>query len=823
MAPANVIDLTASSPLDATADATGRLVLVDNDQPVFIPDNHDPPSVSPLTDEQCFRRVLEIFPDISHDHVRGLLHGHDKPDGDGAVDNLPPHSYLRIDRVLEHLLSANSYPKQESNRTLKRKRECPVDPEAEFHKWEQQAVGVVPEPVKQLISDLLKTEFPEIPRNHIIETQSRQKSLFRSYVALAHDHDETHAGRRAYRHGRASKLLPHDDPDAEARARGWDHGSLAEELEVARRRVTGQRAQRIADDVRRQEEEANLQRAKDAGETAECSACFDDRPMNRQIHCDGPTTHFTCFDCAHTYISSEVGEARCNVVCPSGCGAGFAHSQLHLLPDTPLLDKLAQIRQEKDIRDAGLDDLAECPFCDYKVCLPPVETDFEFRCYNPDCEQVSCRRCKAVSHTPLSCEQHARDNPVNTRHTIEEAMTAALVRACNSCKKTFIKLDGCNKMRCPSCGHMQCYVCSSSITDYSHFQSHAGINGQPAPADAPARCPLSDDVEERHEREVQNAQAAATAAVVRDRPDLRPEDLEIPVSDAVKQDAAERRRRRNMYGGIALPRRRHGDPPGIRLPAGMMDDMDPYPHLPVGGQAEFQYQLLELEEMNRVRLARQHPFPNPVWVPRGAPEIGPRPPFAPILPIVPLAMPVPPLPHPPAADPRARYPYNPRPNRARRIAEAARRMEGRTRRMEDEVARAAVAEGARDGEIETARPRGVAAEAARATGAPPTQQTPLVPEDQLMILRRAMLEHGGGFARPGWDVGDVAGDAAAAAAVVGPELPAFEGARGVGGGGRGREEGVNGFDAAVGGAQLHMYVTAARPDGRPRYWMDMGH
>jgi len=110
------------------------------------------------------------------------------------------------------------------------------------------------------------------------------------------------------------------------------------------------------------------------------------------------------------------------------------------------LGKLAQLQQEKDIRDAGLDDLEDCPFCEYKAIMPPIEEDFEFRCANPECEKISCRRCKAISHIPVTCEEHAKDNTINSRHKIEEAMTAALVRSCNKCKKQFIKDYGCNKV-----------------------------------------------------------------------------------------------------------------------------------------------------------------------------------------------------------------------------------------------------------------------------------------------------------------------------------------------------------------------------------------
>lgn len=289
---------------------------------------------------------------------------------------------------------------------------------------------------------MLKAEFPEATHNLISEQLQVHRHLYQTYIALAKSKDGNEAlGWR----GRAPKGRL-ADADTIAANSGWN--ALSDELKAARKQVERLRADRRSEDAKNKAEQENLQRAIEAGETAECQACFEDLPMNRQIHCNGDTAHFTCFDCAMTYIKSEVGDSRCRVLCTAGCGAGFAHAQLHQLSDKKLLEKLEQLQQEKDIRDAGLD-LEECPFCEYKAELPPVDEDFEFRCLNPLCEKVSCRRCKSVSHIPQSCEEYAKENKLNTRHKIEEAMTAAMIRSCNKCKKQFIKEHGCNKMVCP--------------------------------------------------------------------------------------------------------------------------------------------------------------------------------------------------------------------------------------------------------------------------------------------------------------------------------------------------------------------------------------
>ena len=484
-----------------------------------------------VTADTCLQRVLEIFPDISHEHVVKLYNdfGHE-----GDYETLPGQA--RLDNIIEQLVSAPSYPKQEKGK-LKRKREPSID-ENDAKKWERQDRVPVPNYLLAQLRSMLKAEFPDIPKQYISDTLKIHQHFYQAYVALAKAKDN--------KTGTAWKGRPSSNADANMIAMNSGWPELVQELNAARFKIQQQRAERAADDARNQAEKQNLEWAIAAGDTSECSACFDDLPMNRQIHCNGPVAHFTCYDCVLTYIKTEVGESRCRVLCTAGCGAAFANDQLNKLSDKQLLEKLAQLQQEKDIRDAGLDDLEECPFCDYKAILPPIEEDFEFRCANPECEKVSCRRCKSVSHIPISCEQHAKDNKVNSRHKIEEAMTAALIRSCNQCKKQFIKDFGCNKMRCPSCGNMQCYVCSTSLKDYNHFDQGPSGHNQGS-----GKCPLYDNVEERHEREVKEAEAAARAQVVSENPDVSLEDLEIKVSDAVKKATADRVRQGGGVGGVA--------------------------------------------------------------------------------------------------------------------------------------------------------------------------------------------------------------------------------------------------------------------------------
>lgn len=77
----------------------------------------------------------------------------------------------------------------------------------------------------------------------------------------------------------------------------------------------------------------------------------------------------------------------------SGCKLLFPQSELERFLAPKLLELYHRVRQRKDIEAAGLENLEECPFCDYK-CVIENEMEKLFRCENVDCGAVSCRECK---------------------------------------------------------------------------------------------------------------------------------------------------------------------------------------------------------------------------------------------------------------------------------------------------------------------------------------------------------------------------------------------------------------------------------------------
>lgn len=544
-----------------------------------------------LTQDDCLARVYEMFPDVCPEHTLSVYN----QVGEDAAYELPVA--VRLDRIIEKLIADAPYPKRKKdNQHLKRKRE--EAPDEEYKRWERDDREGLPRFLTGSIRSILKAEFPTFTHANINEIVTEERYLFKSYVQLAKMRDTDGNPRR----GRPSMDTNADTIIANS---GWP--PLGEELAAARKRAQEDRVFREKQEARKQAEADNLQRSIARGRIAECQACFDELPMNRQVHCHGDEPHFTCFSCIETYIKTEIGDSRCRVLCTAGCGAGFDSAQLNLIADKKLLRKLADLQQEQDIRDAGLEDLEECPFCDFKAIMPPIEENFLFNCQNPECEKVSCRRCKLTSHIPISCEQYAKEQKANSRHVVEEAMTAALIRSCNKCKKQFIKEYGCNKMTCPSCRNLQCYVCSETLKGYDHFDQTP--TGDPRPG---GKCPLYDNLEQRHEREIKAAEETAKAQVMANNPDVDPEDLEIKLSDAVKQSTAQKIQRAGPeglgggpigFGGGAMAMNAILDianqPQPFAQLAGRQRHFIARPHLDVAGQRRHRERINELARQQR--------------------------------------------------------------------------------------------------------------------------------------------------------------------------------------------------------------------------------
>ncbi|KAH0371685.1 hypothetical protein KCU65_g1792, partial [Aureobasidium melanogenum] len=480
-----------------------------------ISDSQDDPIVitdtAPTPERSQFDQILEVFPDVSHDHVAQLLDTH----------------HHNLERVLDILLDGK-YPKESDKRAAEEAaRKAALHDQKVAEEAEKEKL-LNPECIfsgkmKDVIIEVLKNEFNTIPVKYIKEVQKDKKHLYPTYLALneAKHTDPCPYGKTPWRPLRDINF----DLLQATKHEKANISVLKEQFESAQKAVI---------EINLQRRKSNTQKIKDEIEAAakareEHVACYDEYAPNKIIRCSSEDKHPVCLDCMKTYLESEVGQCSLKLTCPGGCDDTFRESQLRLVPGTDaLIDKLMRLRQENDLRTAGIDDVKGCPFCDFKTVCLPIDVDFEFHCQSPACSITSCRKCKEKTHIPDSCEENQRkrdkESALSHRHRIEEARSKALIRNCNKCKQAFIKSDGCNKMTCSQCGNLQCYLCGVNVTaNYAHFN---------APG---SKCPVFSEnisLDAMHEQEVNAAAEAAQAEVLREHPELDKNDLDIRFSDS---------------------------------------------------------------------------------------------------------------------------------------------------------------------------------------------------------------------------------------------------------------------------------------------------
>jgi E3 ubiquitin-protein ligase RNF216 len=106
-----------------------------------------------------------------------------------------------------------------------------------------------------------------------------------------------------------------------------------------------------------------------------------------------------------SYAAEKLGKHDTNIVCmdQSGCKLLFPDSELQRFLTAKLLSLYERVKQRKDIEDACIEGLEECPFCEYKMVIDN-EQERLFTCENEDCGAVSCRQCRKLDHLPKTCK-----------------------------------------------------------------------------------------------------------------------------------------------------------------------------------------------------------------------------------------------------------------------------------------------------------------------------------------------------------------------------------------------------------------------------------
>ncbi|ETW80698.1 hypothetical protein HETIRDRAFT_476396 [Heterobasidion irregulare TC 32-1] len=539
-------------------------------------DEEPPPSPEPEDPFQlCLAQVHEIVPDVLPEYVLQLIQTFQEK-GD------------LVGEVLHALFEDPTYPRINSKGKAKAvlpERKAPsaqaTTGEIDFSRVDRDRNGG---PVYvELAREQLYVDFPDIPQVHVNAMLAVHLNLYApAYLYLQKE-------RRGAKLPYVPELPKNRKRRVSAKKKGKRKAAL-HDAEFLRERTW--LLAKLAQDA------ANIGKEPAVGETSaqeiveevdgiECGCCFTEYPFDQMIQCED--AHLFCNECVISYASTKLGEHNPDMCCmdQSGCKLPFPDSELRRILPEKLHSLYERVRQQREVEAACLEGLEECPFCEFKAVLEvDVESDKLFRCQNEECGRASCRKCKKEDHTPKSCQEMEEDKKLDGKHAIEEAMSRALMRNCPSCKKGFIKESGCNKMTCPNCRTLSCYVCREVVSGYDHFQQ-TNTNGQPlAGASTSTKCPLWDPVEKRHADEVAAAAKKALDDYKRDHPDIEEDEIKVDLPPPPAGAAG------LLFGAVGVQNHAHAPPyqhlmqaaaPGIaRMPA-----PPPQPRAPPVGPQHF--------------------------------------------------------------------------------------------------------------------------------------------------------------------------------------------------------------------------------------------
>ncbi|CAG9769904.1 unnamed protein product [Ceutorhynchus assimilis] len=236
---------------------------------------------------------------------------------------------------------------------------------------------------------------------------------------------------------------------------------LLQEVAYLKHRRVIRRLLKYKDDVYKQFKEE----ARALGILETCGVCEEEELIPEEcFNCKKGCVF--CKDCVRKYVEVRMGDGFTTFPCCNDCDSNFSLHILQMVIPRNNFERLVLKIQSDEIKQANIDGLETCPFCDF-ASIPPEESTI-FKCENPECSKESCRLCRHESHIPMRCNEIEYDEDVRRRTYIENMMTEALARTCYRCKKKFIKSNGCNKMTC-TCGAMMCYLCSQPVDGYNHF------------------------------------------------------------------------------------------------------------------------------------------------------------------------------------------------------------------------------------------------------------------------------------------------------------------------------------------------------------------
>jgi len=250
----------------------------------------------------------------------------------------------------------------------------------------------------------------------------------------------------------------------------------------------------------------------------ECRCCYDDQ-CTIEDSCSCPAGHLFCKECVLHLTEVAFSQMKALFPClEPDCAMNISLATIQKVVPPNLFSKIVRRVQEIELQQANISDLVTCPHCPFAVICPDPEGTV-LKCENPDCRRETCMICRQPNHMPVSCNDLHQENPkTSMRIFIENCIAEAVVRKCHRCNSRFVKVNGCNMMRCP-CGATSCYACREKDIGYGHGFSK--------------RCKEMNP-DKIHKRDIQNAANKARVKYVKHHPDIDIRELNAIMNDILE-------------------------------------------------------------------------------------------------------------------------------------------------------------------------------------------------------------------------------------------------------------------------------------------------
>lgn len=476
--------LADNASFNNTYDASASIEIIDDDPGPSSSHAHAPNTYI----ERNYSTLASLFPEVSPIFLQEKVW--DIGDDPGKLEQFISQSF----EIKSSLPSRKDYDKQETVRAEERKiRNLTArDFLAEFedpNTYYLDKNRKCSELYKQHLSYYLSKHYPQLSKSKLQQILEKNNSLL---VPCIKEIEITAKGKgKAKSKTSNTKLTKPDIMDIEF-LKEYVYYKLEAKIKGIQDKKLKKRAEAVEE-------------ARTVGGLFECQVCFDEECLvSEVVMCDSGCMF--CPSCVKRGAEVQIGENKIHFSCLLTCGATLPLKSLQGVLSKKLFSKLTEKIQLEEVKAAGIENLFQCPACNYAVIAPSDNDIKEIICGNPDCGRKTCKLCGEISHIPLTCDEVEKDDEVAARTKVENAMTEAMLRECVRCKKKYFKEEGCNKMTC-ECGQVMCYLCRKPVSnDYQHFYGQGGEA-------KPGLCPLWSNVNQLHVKEMTEAAKKAKEAV----------------------------------------------------------------------------------------------------------------------------------------------------------------------------------------------------------------------------------------------------------------------------------------------------------------------